>query len=197
MKHLRKWAIGAVAAAACLTATSSIAASIKITFTNSQASEGLYLTPFFSTVHDGTFDIFDPNTRASDELEALAEDGNPAPLVGAATDAGFAAQVAFGPGVPPVLAPGESATVTFNGIDRLTDRFLSFASMVIPSNDIFLGNPDPIQLFDDTGAFSATAPIVLTSAQAWDGGTEANNNRGAAFNAAGGTAFDTDARIRL
>jgi hypothetical protein len=91
----------------------------------------------------------------------------------------------------PVIDPGETASLIIT-VDQLTQRYFSFASMVIPSNDLFIANEDPMayEVFDASGKFTNLGPIVVTAGQVWDAGGEANDNLGAAFNAAGG--MDTD-----
>ena len=91
------------------------------------------------------------------------------------------------PGAP-VFDPGEQVTITVD-LDETSERFFSFLSMVIPSNDNFVGNANPFayELFDAMGNFSNIGPIEVFGNEIWDNGTEANDNLGAAFNAAGGT----------
>ena len=78
-----------------------------------------------------------------------------------------------------------------------TGRFLNFASMVIPSNDRFIGNPNPVayMIFDLLGHFTNIGPIYVNGDEVWDAGTERSNNICAAFNAAGGTGTPERRRI--
>ncbi|MEM6826278.1 MAG: spondin domain-containing protein [Pseudomonadota bacterium] len=193
----------AVLAAALMfcAATAVTAATLKVEVTNNQASGGLSLTPFFTAFHDGSFDTFDPGGRASDYLELLAEEGDPSGALGAAASAGATAGVAAAPGGfpgAPVIEPGETASLRIT-VDPSSGRYLSFLSMVIPSNDLFVGNSDPFayEVFDGSGAFTNLADIFLTTANVYDAGTEANNNLGAAFNTAGGDPTETDDPIAL
>ena len=80
-----------------------------------------------------------------------------------------------------------------------TERFFSFATMVIPSNDGFFGNDDAmgIEVLDVNGNFVFGSPIELTFAQLWDSGTELNDGLGAPFSTNGGTSTDTDEAIAL
>ena len=195
MTSLTRLTCGLAAGLAALCAGAAMAASIQITITNNQTEQGLYLTPLFATLHDGTFDTFNPGDTANQALEDLADEGIVGGLIDQATAGGFRSGVLANPaGFPgaPVLDPGETATFTFDSVDTGTERFLSFASMVIPSNDAFIGNPDGIEIFDAVGAFVARDPIELTFANVWDAGTEENDGLGAAFNANGGTNTATD-----
>jgi len=91
-----------------------------------------------------------------------------------------------------VIDPGESARLSFD-LDPVADRSFSFLAMVIPSNDLFIGDPDPMaqEIFDGAGIFTGLGPIRIYTTGIWDAGTEANTNLGAAFNTAGGSATDT------
>lgn len=175
------------------------AASVQISITNTQDSDGLYLTPLFTALHDGSFDPFDSGTAASSSVEALAEEGDPSGLVADAGAAGVTADVIFAPagfGGAPVLDPGETAAIQFE-VDPSSGRFLSFLSMVIPSNDIFIGNDNSMayEVFDMAGNFTGLGPIDVFTDDAWDAGTEVNNGFGAPFNTAGGTATEVDGLI--
>lgn len=189
-------AAGILMSAALVTAAS--AASVRVTISNEQGVDGVFLTPLFTAFHDGYFDPFDAGSAASDAVELLAEQGDPGAVLGEAAAAGAAADVIFGfegfAGAP-VLDPGETAKVKID-VDR-NQRFLSFLSMVIPSNDIFIGNDNPMayEVFDIAGAFTDIGPISVYANDAWDAGTELNNGSGAPFNKAGGVATDVNGVI--
>ena len=147
---------------------------IDVVFTNTQPQGGLLLTPVFVAAHDGTFSIFTPGQAASIELERVAEDGNTAPfqaLAGASGSVG-----AFSAGTAPI-APGESQTIRLNiDASNPATRFLAFASMVIPTNDAFIGTPSTVMLplFDSSGNILSQDFTILGS-QVWDAGTEVND----------------------
>ncbi|MCB1332332.1 MAG: spondin domain-containing protein [Roseivivax sp.] len=192
-KHL----LGAIAGIVLGLAGAANAATLRVTVTNNQPTGGLYLTPFFLAFHDGSLDFFDLNAFASPAIKALAEEGNTAGLQ--AQSAGFDTGVVTGPaGFPgaPVLDPGETASIRLT-VNPATGRFLNFASMVIPSNDRFIGNPNPVayMIFDLLGHFTNIGPIYVNGDEVWDAGTERSNNIGAAFNAAGGTGTPERRRI--
>lgn len=181
---------GCVAAAALLGASAAAATTVEVTITNNQASGGLFLTPLFTAFHDGSFDIFDNGAAASGALEALAEEGNPGGLIAAAGAAGAATGVVLSPGGfagAPVIDPGETAKLRLV-VDEMTQRYFSFASMIIPSNDVFVANGNPLayEVFDSFGAFTGLGPISVS--RYYDAGTEVNDNLGAAFNANNPTA---------
>ena len=69
----------------------------------------------------------------------------------------------------------ESFTVTLNGTPE-ANRYLSYASMLFPTNDGFIGNDNPqaIEIFDESGNFIG-ANFIVTGEQTWDAGTEVND----------------------
>ena len=127
-------------------------------------------TPFFT---DGQ-----PDRGAG--LEALAEDGSPAELAAnLARNSGVFAtpEGADGPGP---LTPGNAYEFTF--VARPGDR-LSFATMYVQSNDLFLSPGDTgIALFTDD-----RLPIsgdITDQIGLWDAGTEVNEEPGVGANQA-------------
>lgn len=190
-------AVGILLSSALATAAS--AAVIQIKITNNQASDGVYLTPLLSVLHNGSFDAFNEGSAASSAVEALAEEGNPALVAADAGAAGATTGVIFAPGGfggAPVLDPGETAKIHLD-VNKADARFFSFLSMVIPSNDIFIGNDNPMayEVFNGLGEFTNLGPISVYSDDAWDAGTEVNNGLGAPFSTAGGVATDVDGLI--
>ncbi|NEP15968.1 MAG: PEP-CTERM sorting domain-containing protein [Leptolyngbya sp. SIO4C1] len=165
--------IGAVAALA----NQAAAATLRVTIDNLAPDNGTFLTPVWVGFHDGSFDIYDRD--ASLDLfpgsEALVEDGNTEPLSErfAATVPSGVQGTLTGPTIPPV-GPGESTSFTFDV--ETSNQYFSYASMVIPSNDAFIANGNPLahQVFSDDGSFAAVDFIVAGS-QVLDGGTEVND----------------------
>lgn len=199
MSAIQSMRLGAcvLAAVGGLSAGAAAAATLDITITNHQAEGGLYLTPLLTAFHDGSFDSFDVGATASAGIEALAEEGNPGPLI--AANPGVNTAVITSPGGfagAPVIDPGESATLRVT-VNAMTDRFFSFLSMVIPSNDAFIGNDNAMayEIFDVAGLFTGIAPISIFGSDVWDAGTEVNDNQGAAFNTAGGISTDENGVI--
>ncbi|HAV65586.1 MAG TPA: hypothetical protein DCY13_24820, partial [Verrucomicrobiales bacterium] len=138
-----------------------------------------YLTPVWVGFHNGDFDVFSGGGPASAALERLAEDGDTAPLSAAflASGQGTTETTILSGGTIPPLAPGQvaSAAFTLDG-NASRNRYLSFASMVIPSNDAFVGNGDPkaIMVFDSNGNLQAAEYLVMGS-MVYDAGTEVND----------------------
>jgi hypothetical protein len=184
---------------AALTGQAAEAKSISITVTNHSQADGLFLTPFLTVFHDGSYDPFNVGSKASAGVEEIAEEGNPSIEIAANPSRRTAVITAPGGFAgAPVLDPGESTTLRIN-LDPASERYFSFLSMLIPSNDNFIGNDDPLayQLFDAAGAFTRLGPISVYGADVWDAGTEVNNGIGAAFSTAGGIGTDENGVITL
>lgn len=151
------------------------AASIQVTITNLAPANGTFLTPVWVGFHNGTFDIYDSGAAASAALERIAEDGATAPISAAFAGSGAGTIQGTIGGGP--IAPGATVSFTFdlNPLDP-NQRYFSYASMIIPSNDAFIGNGNPLffQLFDGSGNFMAVDRTV-TGAMVLDAGTEVND----------------------
>jgi hypothetical protein len=131
-----------------------------VTFTN--VTRGQQFTPILVVTHRSDVGLFRAGEAASAELEALAETGNTAPL---------AALLQTMPGVGDInmsaglLNPGESVTVTVDAGGPF--RYISAASMLIPTNDAFLAlNAVPLP---------GGARALGVSSPAYDAGTEIND----------------------
>ena len=150
---------------------------LDVTIENLAPINGNFLTPVWVALHDGSFDIYDQGVAASAALEAIAEDGNTAPISAAftASGAGTVQGTIVGPSGP--IAPGDVATMRFQ-VDPSSpsSRYFSFATMIIPSNDAFVANGDPTSLavFDGLGNFVGV-DIFIAGSQVLDAGTEVND----------------------
>ncbi len=182
MKNAKRTAArwGACAGAALL-AGPVAAAQIQVTVENVQGAGGFSLTPFYVAFHDGTFDAFSSGTPASPGVELLAELGavSGLPPERLAVDPQSTAQVISQPANgPPTIDPGESGSATFildpTGGEQ---RYLTFLSMIVPSNDQFIGNGNPLafKIFDDAGKFNGPQTFDITALFAYDAGTEIND----------------------
>ena len=153
--------------------------SLKITYTNEQPGGGFGLAPAWVGLHDGTYQAFTNGSTVSAPIQTVAELGSPAQQV--AAFAGIGPEAALG-GAP--LGPGSSGSAVVDVADPATDRYLSFAAMVVPSNDFFLANADPLAhpIFDAAGHFLGPQTINIYGRDVWDAGSEVNNIAfGAAF----------------
>ncbi|WP_435008674.1 spondin domain-containing protein [Tundrisphaera lichenicola] len=158
---------------------------IDITVTNNQPGGGFAFSPVWFGLHDGSFDAFDPGeSLKGTPIQTVAELANTGPI--SAAFSGLGPQITVG-SMP--YFPGASVSASLNVADPTATRFLNFASMVVPSNDFFFGNPSPLALFnaagqliDANGLVTQTRTIRIFGRQVWDAGTEVDDaNFGAAF----------------
>ncbi|GFE49736.1 hypothetical protein So717_14890 [Roseobacter cerasinus] len=180
-RHLLALAVTAVGASLAVTAE---ARSLQITVTNNQAAGGLAITPLYTAFHNGSFDAFDLGGTASPGIELLAETGMPGTVAQErlAVDPDSQRLILGSPTPPPPIQPGQSVSRRIT-IESSGAVFFTFLSMLLPSNDHFIGNDNPLayQLFDGLGNFTGNRTINVTGAQIYDAGTEANGLTGAAF----------------
>ncbi|MEM7755971.1 MAG: spondin domain-containing protein [Planctomycetota bacterium] len=187
------------AAALAAAAVAAHASTVTVTFENTQAQGGFSFTPVWVALHNGGFDTYDGGQLAFDTgLTPLAEDGITDPIQQGFADsaAGLAGGVdgvlADNTGAP-VFSGGESNSLTLNAGDTTVNRYFSFASMVVPSNDLFIGNGNPFahEVFDAAGNFTGPVEILIFGSDVNDNGTEINDAfAGAAFSANGGDGID-------
>lgn len=171
---------------------------IRITVTNTSATGGTFLTPFWFAAHDGSFDLYDRGEAASAGLEALAEDGNFAPINAevAAVDADAVTGAVLGDAGPIATEETTSATLTVVGS---TAAYLSLAAMILPSNDAFVGTGQALRLFNDNGRFLGAQSVTFEGSDVLDAGTEENTELDAAFinQTAPNTGVDEDGVVTL
>jgi hypothetical protein len=155
------------------------AVEVQVRIENLSPANGTFLTPFWVGFHNGGFDLYDSGVAASPALERLAEDGDTGPLSTAflASGAGTVDGTIATTAAPPPFAPGEVATMNFTlDAGSPMSRYLGYASMIIPSNDAFIANGNPLahEIFDAGGNFLGADFVVLGS-MALDAGTEVND----------------------
>jgi len=139
---------------------------VTVTIENLAPTNGTFQTPHWVGFHDGLFDIYNSGTPASDlpepggvALERLAEDGNNDEMAAAFSRLQPLGQDTTIAGPDGPIGPGQIATSSF--IIESTDpaqRYFSYGSMVLPSNDFFYANANPLAhpIFDENGNFIAT-----------------------------------------
>lgn len=137
-------------------------------------TRGQLITPPLVVVHDGSTSLFSVGQPASAELATLAEEGNPTPLMEAAMgmEGVFDAAVAFGPGDPPVIPPGQSASVMVEGTFKY--RWLSVVGMLATTNDSFFA-VSGVQLPARLALYFLGPRSMTLNAPAYDAGSEANS----------------------
>lgn len=150
-----------------------------------------YLSPFAP----GAFAIYTNNNplfwngqSASSELEALAEDGNPEGFMNLFnTPAGGSS--------PAPIFPGESYEFTFDATDG---DMLSFSTMLVQSNDLFVGT----QGFNLYSNGQAASGDITSQLFLWDAYTETNEFPGAGNNqaprqAGANTGMDENGNVQM
>ena len=175
-------------AAASFAAREARANPVRITVTNELDSGGVFFTPVWMGLHDGTFDTYNAGETLNPDFsfaERLVEEGFTDTITSAfaASNPGGLQGTLLSAGAPP-FGPGESASMDFSVTDPTSQRYLSYMSMIVPSNDLFFGNDDPTEyeLFDASGNFNGPVTILVLGQDVYDAGTEANDpNDGGAF----------------
>ena len=150
------------------------------------STQAVPLSPGVWVVHDQPAPLFTvEESDRGDGLEALAEDGDPSPSIFQSFAAVLAEQdgvessgvfsVPSGETDSAPIAPGEAYEFE---ITASPGESLSFATMFVPSNDLFFAfGEDGIALFDEAGtpiSGDVTDQVIL-----WDAGTEVNQQPGA------------------
>lgn len=185
---------GAAALAFCATAG---AAQLRVTIENLAPANSISFTPLHVGFGNGSFDPFDAGAAASAALIPLAELGDGTQWQGAfaAADMNASRGTIADPSVG-ILLPGASTRGVFM-VDPAINRYFTFAAMVLPSNDSFIGNDSPTQyqLFDAAGKLAITS-IVQAAGDIWDAGSELFDAANAAFvGAAGGHTDEVGGKV--
>ncbi len=134
MLKLRRNVLTAAVASGLLLASSSVIAdggrTYQVTITN--LTNSINFTPILVASHGKNVSLFELGSAASDELATIAESGNAAPLAAKLLDAGAADVQNSGA----LLTPGQSVTVSVKIAHGA--RYISVASMMLPTNDGFI-----------------------------------------------------------
>ncbi len=154
---------------------------VTITVENLSPENGTPITPLWFGLHDGNFDTYDRGRPASLGLSSLAEDGDTSLIASEFLSSGAGFVEGTIPGnegeTPGVIDVGETTSFTFT-VNRSLDssRYLNYASMVLPSNDAFVANGNPLahEIFDTNGNFIG-ADFIIAGDEVLDAGTEVND----------------------
>ncbi len=151
---------------------------ITITVTNLAAPNSVSLAPLRFGFNNGTFDAFDEGGTANAATISIAEGGGGAdwfPAFAAADPTAVLGSTA-GP-----QTPGFTQSLTFR-VNTSVNPFFTFAAMVVPSNDFFIGNDDPTEyrLFDAAGNL-LISQIDQSASDIWNAGSEVFDPLAAAF----------------
>ncbi len=166
----------ASAMAAILMTSPATASDIQVTVTNDQPTGGFALAPVWLAVQNGTFNAFTSGTTASSQIARLAQFGDTSQLASQFNGAGVGVDTTLTSGnAIAQFLPGQSNTTTISISNPGTDQFFSFAGMVVPSNDFFMGNAAPLQIFNPDGSFKGPMTIYIYGSNIWDSDTEAQS----------------------
>lgn len=140
------------------------------------------MSPLAVLVHNSDYQLFEVGQSASVELEYLAEGGSNAELIALAGSNDDIDQGISGNGL---LLPGNSDEVTIT-LDPSDYGYLSVASMLVNTNDAFIG---------ETGLSLKTLSVGESfemNMNVWDSGTELNDELAATIPgpAGGGEGFN-------
>ncbi|MGL4550210.1 MAG: spondin domain-containing protein [Gemmataceae bacterium] len=149
-----------------------------MTIENLSPTNSTSFAPLRLGFHNGTFDAFNIGSSQSalSPITTIAEGGSGStwfPAFQAAEPNAVLGSVGG------ALLPGQRAAGTFR-VDSAVNPFFTFGTMVIPSNDLFLGNDSPIRLFDANGNLLLTQ-INQFGRSIWDNGSERPIPANAAF----------------
>jgi hypothetical protein len=155
---------------------------LQVTVENLAPANSVAFAPLRVGFGNGSFDAFNNGQAATAPIISIAEGGSGAdwfPAFQAAEPTATIGTVV--PNPPGPLVPGATASATFS-VDTSINRFFTFGSMVVPSNDHFVGNDSPTQfmLFDAGGNLNITS-ILQEGRHIWDAGSETTDPVNAAF----------------
>ena len=156
MKMTAIWVSAALMISGSLFASES--KNYEVTITN--LTKGQIFTPVLAATHNSSIAFFELGEPARDELELLAEDGATDPLNDLLLSVPELVQDTSGTG--PIM-PGASASFMIEGSNRF-DR-LSFAAMLLPTNDSFVA----------VNSIPLPRNYSMATAYAYDSGTEYND----------------------
>jgi hypothetical protein len=151
---------------------------LNVTVENLAPTNSVRFAPLRVGFHSGVFDSFNLGAPAGAAIVSIAEGGS--------GSAWFPAFAAGDPGstrgtAADALLPGQTDSSSFL-VDTAVNPYFTFGSMVVPSNDFFVGNDDPKQyrLFDASGNLLISS-ITQRSRDLWDAGSEIHDPAAAAF----------------
>lgn len=161
---------------------------VTVTIENLAPTNSISFAPLRLGFHNGSFDAFNNGAIATAPIISVAEGGSGSDWFPAFAAADPTATLGS---VGGALLPGSSASNSFI-VNTDTNPFFTFATMVIPSNDFFLGNNSPtaFRLFDAAGNLLLTS-IGQQGDDIWDAGSEEFDPANAAFLVGGNNSLRT------
>jgi len=164
----------AIALASLLSMSMASAVLVQITVTNIGPAGGVALAPVWVGVHDGTFDTFDADAgqTASPGLELLAELGDPSTL---RTEFAAAAPTGVDGNTMGALPSGATLSMVLDLSIGGVNDYLSYASMLLPTNDYFIGNGNPMAINIASVLAGGGSLSIDIGGTIYDAGTEAED----------------------
>ncbi len=173
-------ATAAAAAALTLSATAGAApVAVTVTVQNLAPSNSVSFAPLRFGFNNGSFDAFNAGQVATAPIVSIAEGGSGSAWLPAFAAADPTAVIGSTMGA---LLPGMTQTTAAFVVDPAVNPFFTFGSMVLPSNDFFIGNDSPTQyrLFGAAGNL-LIGSIGQKARDIWNAGSEAFDPLNAAF----------------
>jgi hypothetical protein len=151
---------------------------VTATVTNRARANSVSFAPIHVGFHSGVFSPFSNGGGANAAIISVAEGGGGEQWQSAfAMTDPTAVRGTIGAGGPILI--GATRTLSFM-VNVGQNPFFTFAGMVIPSNDLFIGNASPIRLFDASGNLMLNR-ITQRGRDVWDANSEVADFRNAAF----------------
>lgn len=162
---------------------------VTVTVTNLAPANSVSFAPLRFGFNNGSFDAFNIGQIANAATISIAEGGSGSDWFPAFAAADPTAILGSTMGA---LTPGASFTTRTFLVDTTLNPFFTFAAMVVPSNDFFIGNDDPMEyrLFDTAGNLLINN-IDQAASDIWNAGSEAFDPANAAFLVGGNNAGRT------
>ncbi len=171
-----------LAAAATLgfaTAASATSVNVTVKIENLAPVNSVSYAPLHLGFNNGSFDAFNIGGTPGAGIVSVAEGG-----AGNVWQADFAAAdpTATRGTIGGLLQPGGMRSMSFL-VDTAVNPYFTFAAMVVPSNDFFIGNDSPTEykLFNNGGSQLQISTITLKAKEIWDAGSEVFDPSAAAF----------------
>ena len=159
-------------------AASAAQVQVTVTIDNLAPANSVSFAPLHLGFNNGSFDAFNIGTAGAAGIVSVAEGG-----AGTAWQADFAAAdpTATRGTIGGPLFPSGQKSASFL-VDTVLNPYFTFAAMVIPSNDFFIGNDSPTEykLFNGAGQLQINT-ITLKAHEIWDAGSEVYDPAAAAF----------------
>ena len=161
----------ATALVSLLAAGMASAVTVNVKITSIAPDGGVALAPIWVGAHDGTFDSFDANAgqTASPGLELLAELGDTS-VFSSEFNAAAPGGVDGSTGGP--LPAGAMLELDLDLAADGSNDYLSLLGMVLPTNDYFIGNGNPLA-FDISSVLNGGGPVSFDlGSTVYNAGTE-------------------------